>query len=267
MQKAKLTDFTLAFDECGSGVPLLFIHGYPLSRRLWGSQLTNLSDTFRVLTPDLRGHGDSESGDKPHSMEQLAQDCFDFTSALGIRNPFRVCGLSMGGYIVMGMLRLHPERLAAVILTATRSAADTPEARTNRQKTTRLVQEHGTSPIISSMLPRLLSPQTTDNRPDLVNQVHDIMVSIKASTVIKDLKGLMTRPDSTSYLAALSKPVLIIHGADDQIVPLAEAQSLQQTIPNAQLAVLPDAGHLPNLEQPELFNIAVRNFLKGIPDE
>lgn len=267
MQKIKLSDFTLAFDESGSGPPLLLIHGYPLNRHLWQSQLTGLADTVRVIAPDLRGHGDSETGNQSHTMEQLAQDCFDFITAVRIQQQLVICGLSMGGYVAMAMLRLHPERIAAVIFTATRPAADTLEARANRQKSIQLVQEQGTAPIISSMLPRLLSPETNSNRPDLASQAHEVMISIKTSTVIKDLEGLMTRPDSTLDLASLVKPVLIIHGADDQIVPVAEAQALQQTISGAQLVILPAAGHLPNLEQPALFNHAVRTFLKSIPYE
>jgi 3-oxoadipate enol-lactonase len=267
MRKIKLSDFTLAYDESGSGLPLLLIHGYPLNRHLWQSQLSGLVDTARVIAPDLRGHGDSGMGNADHSMTQLAQDCFDFVAALGIQQPFAVCGLSMGGYIAMAMLRLHPERLAAAIFTATRSAADSSEVKDSRQKSIQLVQEQGAAPIISTMLPRLLSPQTTENRHDIVNQAHEVMASIKAITVIKDLEGLMTRPDSTPDLASLTKPVLIVHGADDQIVPLAEAQALQQTISGAQLVILPAAGHLLNLEQPALFNNAVQTFLKSIPYE
>jgi pimeloyl-ACP methyl ester carboxylesterase len=232
---------------------------------LWEQQFINLSDSFRILNPDLRGHGDSESGKKSHSMDQLAQDCFDFFTALNIQQPFAVCGLSMGGYIAMAMLRLHPERLAAVILTATRSAADTPDVRASRQKSIQLIQEQGVAPIVNSMLPRLLSPHTIKNNPGLVNHVQEIVTSIKSSTAIKDLQGLMTRPDSTNDLAKISIPVLILHGADDQIVPLPEAQSMQHMIPGAQLTILQNAGHLPNLEQPEQFNHAVRTFLKGLP--
>lgn len=263
-----LPDHTTLACEChGNGAPLLFIHGYPLSRRLWERQWLALSDFAQVIAPDLRGHGDSQPGQAPHTMEQFAQDCFDLLDVLGIASPVHICGLSMGGYVAMAMLRLQPERIASLILTATRAAADTPEAKASRDASIKLVQEQGVEPIIAGMLPRLLSPHSLADRPDLVSLARQIMSAVPASTVIKDLQGLKERRDSTRLLAGSSAPVLIIHGADDQIVPLAEAQTLQQTIPNAQLTVLPKAGHLPNLEQPALFNQAICRFLESLSHE
>jgi len=200
-------------------------------------------------------------------MEILAQDCFTLLEKLGISAPVYVCGLSMGGYIAMAMLRMHPERIAGLILTATRSAADTPEAKTNRDKSILLAQSLGAKPIIDNMLPHLLSPKSLAGRPEIVQTAHEIMSSISVNTIIKDLLGLKERPDSTSLLAGSTQPMLIIHGSDDQIVPLAEAQTLQQTIPNAQLTILPDAGHLLNMEQPGLFNAAIRLFIQRISNE
>jgi len=265
MYKAKLTNFTFAYEQHGRGLPLLFIHGYPLNRFLWKPQWTGLSDVARIIVPDLRGHGNSEAGPAPYSMDSFAQDCFELISALSISSPFVVCGLSMGGYIAMAMLRLHPERIAGLILTATRSASDTPEAKAGRDQSIQLVQEQGTRPVIEGMLSRLLSPKSLTNRPEIITQARQIMASLPASTIIKDLQGLKERPDSTALLASSTQPTLIIHGKDDQIVPLAEAQNLQNTIPGAQLVVVPDAGHLLNLEQPDLFNAAIRQFLKSIP--
>ena len=267
MPKVKLTDFTLAYELRGAGLPLLFIHGYPLNRHLWQAQLVGLSDAARSLSPDLRGHGDSTSGSAAHSMHQLAQDCFELITLLGITQPFVVCGLSMGGYIAMAMLRIHPKSVAGLILTATRSTADTPEVKASRDKSIQLAQQEGSGPIIEAMLPRLLSPKTLASHPELTSQAKHIMASISVSTIVKDLQGLKERPDSTPLLTALTQPTLIIHGADDQIVPLADAQALEKTIPGSQLVVLPAAGHLPNLEQPSLFNDAVRQFLKSIPNE
>ena len=206
IKKLRLLDFNLAYEERGSGLPLLLIHGYPLNRHLWHPQLTGLADSVRVIAPDLRGHGDSEMGIASHSMTQLALDCFDFVAALNIQKPFVVCGLSMGGYIAMAMLRLHPERIAAAIFTATRSDADTPEGKVSRQQSIGLVREKGTEPIISSMLPRLLSPQTLVSHPELVHQAREIMSSISVSSVIKDLEGLKIAPIPLQILPLSPSP-------------------------------------------------------------
>jgi 3-oxoadipate enol-lactonase len=267
MPTVKLSDINICFEQHGSGPPLLFIHGYPLHRQLWEGQWTALADAAQVIVPDLRGHGESEPGVAPHTMQNLAQDCFDLLDNLGISAPLLVCGLSMGGYIAMAMLRSHPERIAGLILTATRSEADTPEVKANRDQSILLAKTQGAKPIIDSMLPRLLSPKSFASRPEIVQTAYEIMSLISVNTMIKDLLGLKERLDSTSLLAASTQPMLIIHGADDQIVPLAEAQALQQIIPDAQLTILPDAGHLLNLEQPGLFNAAIRQFIRRASDE
>lgn len=267
MPDIQLSDFSLAYEQHGSGLPLLFIHGYPLHRFLWEPQWTDLSTAAQVIVPDLRGHGGSGPGEAPHSMEVLAKDCLDLLTALNVASPVVVCGLSMGGYIVMEMQRIDPQRIAGLILAATRSSADSPEGKANRDKSIQLAQEQGSSPIIESMLPRLLAPRNFATRPDLVNRVKQIMASISTSTIIKDLQGMKERQDLTKLLATSQKPTLIIHGADDQIVPLTEAHVLSQTIPGAHFIALPDAGHLLNLEQPDQFNLAVRQFIKSIPYE
>ncbi len=206
MPTVKLSDVNICFEEHGSGPPLLFIHGFPLHRQLWEGQWNALADAAQVIAPDLRGHGESESGVVPHTMQNLAQDCFDLLGELGISAPLYVCGLSMGGYIAMAMLRLHPERIAGLILTATRSAADTPEARTNRDKSILLAQTQGPRPIIDSMLPRLLSPKSLAGRPEIVQTAHEIMSSISVNTIIKDLLGLKERPDLPPSWLLLPNP-------------------------------------------------------------
>jgi 3-oxoadipate enol-lactonase len=267
MLSVKLSDFSISYEDHGTGPSLLFIHGYPLHRQLWAGQSENLSDIARVIVPDLRGHGDSGAGFAPHTMETFARDCFDLTEKLGISAPLIVCGLSMGGYIAMAMLCMHPERIAGLILTATRSAADSSEARANRDKAIQLAQTQGAKPIIDSILPRMLSQKTLASRPEIVHNAHEIMSAISVDTIIKDLQGMKERPDSTALLAKSSQATLIIHGEDDQIVPLAEAQALQQVIPRAKLTVIPEAGHLLNLEQPHLFNAAIQKFIRNLANE
>ena len=267
MPTVHLSDFALTYEQRGSGLPLLFIHGYPLHRFLWEPQWTSLSAVAQIIVPDLRGHGESEPGEAPHSMDVLAKDCFDLITALGITSPVVVCGLSMGGYIAMAMQRIEPQRIAGLILAATRSSADSPEGKASREKSIHLAQEKGSGPIIEGMLPRILAPRNIATRPDLVNHVKQIMASIPTTTIIKDLQGMIERPDSTKLLAISSKPTLIIHGADDQIVPLKEAHALSQIIPGAQFIALPEAGHLLNLEQPDQFNLAVSQFIESIPYE
>jgi pimeloyl-ACP methyl ester carboxylesterase len=252
------------YSDNGSGIPLFLIHGYPLSRALWEPQITGLADVARVLALDLRGHGGSDVGPESYSMSVLADDCRRLLDTLGIAQPVVLGGLSMGGYIVFEFYRKYPQRIAGLILAATRAGADSPEAKANRDKAATTAREKGVGAIVETMLPKILSQKSCQTRPELVTRVREMMASTSLAAVLGDLAAMRDRVDSTAMLAQIDKPTLILHGADDQLIPPAEAQAAGATIPDARLQILPDAGHLLNLEQPEAFNEAVRGFLSSI---
>jgi pimeloyl-ACP methyl ester carboxylesterase len=253
----------IAYDKVGNGTPLLFIHGYPLSRKIWKPQLSALSDLATVLSIDLRGHGESFPFDPPYSMDCLADDCKALLDANGIKVPSIICGLSMGGYVALAFFRKYPHSVKALILTSTRASADTPQGKTNREVTIKDVQEHGLSVIAEGMLPKVVSPVTLSFNPQLVSSIREIMLETSVQGVIGASQGMRDRPDSTSLLYRMYFPVLVIQGADDQIIPLPEAQEMKAKIPNATLAIIPNAGHLLNMEQPDIFNQAVRKFIRN----
>jgi pimeloyl-ACP methyl ester carboxylesterase len=114
------------------------------------------------------------------------------------------------------------------------------------------------------MLPKVLSPKTYGRKPELVETVRKIMESTPMEAILGDLTGMKERPDSLQTLEDVKLPALILHGADDQIIPVQEAEAMQRAIPGSQIEILPNAGHLLNLEQPEMFNHAVRRFLGEI---
>jgi 3-oxoadipate enol-lactonase len=254
----------MAYESQGQGTPLLFIHGFPLNRRMWEPQMQSLSHHARVLAPDLRGHGDSEPIEGPYSMDMLADDCVALLDALDIQQPAVVCGHSMGGYITLAMYRRYPERICGLILAATRAGADSPEGKAKRDKAIAQAENDGTAAIASAMLPKLMSPKTYDTKPDLVNQVDNLMTSTSVHGIVGALEGMKSRPDSTPLLSKIDVPTLIIHGEEDQLIPPQEAQSMHTAISDSTIYLTPSAGHLPNLEQPERFNQAVREFMEKL---
>jgi pimeloyl-ACP methyl ester carboxylesterase len=251
----------MAYEAKGSGVPLLLIHGYPLSREIWRPQLEGLAEIARVIAPDLRGFGESQAVQGIYAMDRLAQDCLELLDHLKITKPAMVCGHSMGGYVTFAFFRRYPERVRALVLTSTRAAPDSPEAKANREKAVATAREKGAGAIAEAMLPRLLSPRTQEGKPELVARVRQIMESSSVDGIAGALLGMRDRPDSGPTLSKIDKPTLILHGIDDPLIPLAEAQAMQAAIQGAQLHSLPKAGHLPSLEQPELFNRYVREFM------
>jgi 3-oxoadipate enol-lactonase len=258
---ATVNQLSLAYDEQGSGVPVLWVHGYPLNKTMWKPQLEGLADVTRGLAIDLRGHGESQAAPGVYTMDLLADDCAAFLDVLGIHQPVILAGLSMGGYVCMAFCRRHADRLAGLILCATRAHADSAEGKQNRTNSAALAQERGVPATVSGLQNKLMAPLSYDRRPDLVEMVKTMTESTSLEGVVGDLLGMRDRPDSLSTLAAFEPPALVLHGADDQIIPVSEAEEMQATLPNARLTILPQAGHLLNLEQPQAFNAAVRNFL------
>jgi 3-oxoadipate enol-lactonase len=254
----------LAYDLIGQGLPLLFIHGYPLNRKIWQPQLSDLSDITRLISIDLRGHGESFPFEPPYSMELLAEDCMWILEMLKVKTPIIVCGLSMGGYIAFALYRKYPEIFKALILTSTRAGSDSPEGKVNRDRAVQNVRDHGVAMIVESMLPKLVSPTTLSSKPGLVKSIKEIMLETSVQGVVGASLGMRDRLDSTELLSQITCPTLIIQGADDQLIPVQESQVMEKYIPSSHLLIIPGAGHLPNMEQPDRYNQAIRHFINSL---
>jgi pimeloyl-ACP methyl ester carboxylesterase len=261
--RISLPDFTLAYDDRGDGQPLLFIHGYPLSRRLWAPQVEGLSHHARIITFDLRGHGESDPAPGPYNVDLLAGDCAALLDALGTNRRVIICGLSMGGYIAFAFLRNYPQQVAGLVLASTRAGADSPDSRLARKNAMLLAQEEGPDAIAAGMLLKMFAPDTYALQPELVETARRMMETTSLNGVLGDLAALMDRPDSTPDLPSIAVPTLVIHGDADQIT-VSEARAMAAAIPGAQLSVLPAAGHLLNMEQPDAFNHAILAFMHSM---
>jgi 3-oxoadipate enol-lactonase len=237
------------------------VHGYPFDHMLWQSQMGALSDIAQVIAPDLRGFGQSDAPGGIYTMEAYADDLAAQLDTLKIERAV-VCGLSMGGYIALAVWKKYASRVCGLILADTRAGADAPAARQTRLDTVEQVKQHGSKPAADAMLPRLLTEATRQSRPDLVEFAHAMMLRQSPAGVIGAQLGMAERPDSTPALPTINVPTLAVFGDQDVITPAeTEGRNLAAAIPGAQLVVIPNAGHLANLEQPEAFNVAVREYL------
>lgn len=261
--RLKLPDYSTEAEDLGSREPLLFIHAFPLNRTLWDPQFNELSDVARVLSFDLRGFGGADPVGA-ESVAQLAEDCNAFLDAMRVTRPVTLCGLSLGGYVAFAFYRKYPERVRALVLAATRAGADSDEGKANRDRLAAAVQAGGPSAAVEAMLPKMFAPRTYETQPRLVESARAMMLAASAPGIVGALRALRDRPDSTPTLAEIKVPALILHGTDDQLIGLAEAEKMRDGIDGARLQVLPDSGHLLNLEQPALFNDAVRDFVWGL---
>jgi pimeloyl-ACP methyl ester carboxylesterase len=270
MRRVEFDNLSLACEDEGKGIPIVCIHGYPLNRQIWQPQWEGLASSVRVIAPDLRNHGDSlirgnsVSGGVIHSMDLLADDLAHMLDAMSLSQPVVINGLSMGGYVAFALIRNYPRKVRGLILTATRARPDSVEEKANRLKAIQLAQTQGVAPIVDGMLGRLVSPKTTSGKPGLAQSIREIMLSNTVEGVIGDLRGMMDRPDARPPLPEIRVPVLILVGKDDQIIPIEEAQAMNDLIPDSRLEIIEDAGHLLNMEQPALYNRIVRSFIQSL---
>jgi pimeloyl-ACP methyl ester carboxylesterase len=244
---------------------LLLVHGFPFHAGMWRPQLDAPPPGWRVIAPDLPGFGGSAPvAAEALTMDDAADQLALLVNTLGLERVV-LAGLSMGGYVSFALLRRYPALVRALVLCDTRAGVDTEETRRGRRQAAARVLSAGTAGFVGDMLPKLLSPASRQRRPGVEAEVRDIMDSAPAAAVAAALHGMADRQDSTPLLRAVTVPALVIVGADDGITPPAEAEGMARDIPGATLEVVPDAGHLPNLENPEAFDRALHRFLATLP--
>ena len=258
--KARINGIDLAYSDEGQGQPIVFLHAFPLNRSMWNPQIRGLKNNFRIITIDLRGHGESEAPMWRYSLGQFAEDIKGLLEHLGISKAAFV-GLSMGGYILFTLYRKYPSLFNALVLADTRATADTPEAKATRFSMAQIAYKRGSSTIAELMLPKLLGSTSLDHRQDLVEQLRHMITANEISGIVGDLMAMEERPDSTPLLRDLKIPTLVIVGEEDVASPPEEVQGMAEHIPGAKFTIIPEAGHVSNLDQPKLFNQSIREFL------
>jgi 3-oxoadipate enol-lactonase len=255
---------TLHYSEVGQGTPLVLLHGFPLSSAIWHEQQQELSDNFRVITPDLRGHGRSPAPAGVYEMELLARDVLALLDSLLVKKAV-IMGHSMGGYVALAAWKLAPERFLALGLIASQAGADTEEARQGRFKMAEKVAADGSKVVAEAMLFKLFSPDLPGGSP-IINQVGQMILNTPTAGIIGALKGMAGRADSGPLLPKLNMPVLILAGDKDQIIPLEKTKAMATAVATAALRTIANAGHMPMLEQPQATTTAVRDFLSAVDE-
>lgn len=265
MPTVNIRGVRIAYEEAGEGLPIIFIHGFPLSRRMWSPQISTLSKKYRVIALDLRGFGESDKPPGPYSIEDFADDVASLMLELDAA-PGVVAGHSMGGYISFQLIRKHSKQVQSLILTNTRAEADSEEKKKSRLALMEKIRREGKDRFLDESAARLLSPQNA-KKADLVRQVRGFMEGCTEETLIATLKALAERPDNTELLKKIKVPTLIVAGDEDQIVPVESAIFMARTIPNAAISLIKGTGHLSNFENPKEFNNAIDKFLSSLTQD
>ncbi len=231
---------------------------------MWREQVEFLTARgYRCLAPDLRGMGEHGFGGEVASMPDMARDVAALMDELKIDQAV-VCGLSMGGYVAFEITHLFPGRVRALVLAGTRAPADNEQEKAARAQQAETMLRAGMVPISLATLPKLLAPKTHRDKPEVVKRVRRMIVNSDPRGAAAAQRGMAARRDYVEDLARITVSTLIIVGRDDPIRPVKDAEFMHERIRNSRLEIIDDAAHLTNMEQPDVFNAAMLDFLRKL---
>ena len=252
------------YDDSGVGdIPIVFIHGFPFDKSMWEPQINYFKLNYRVISYDIRGYGKTTSDDRVLDMNLFADDLIIFLDALHIDKAV-VCGLSMGGYVLLNSLNRYPEKFAAVILSDTQCIGDSMETKDKRKKAILSIKESGLTDFASAFVKNIFFKDSYDENMKIINKIENIILSTSSQTVVGTLNALAERKDMCFYLSEILIPALILVGEEDTLTPPAQAQRMKDNIPGSKLFIIPKAGHMANIEQPEVFNELLVEYAEDI---
>jgi 3-oxoadipate enol-lactonase len=272
-----------AFDDSGNGTAIVFLHGFPFNRSMWTEQMEFLSaHGYRAVAPDLRGLGDMsdklqfvadpEGGETERqaeacrtitTMDDMARDVAALMDELKIDRAV-ICGLSMGCYVAFEFVYLFPSRIRALVLAGARAGGPDKAEKKSREKQARRVLVEGMDFAVESISKSLLAEATLKEKPEVVDRIREMALHTDPRGDAAAQRGMATRRDYSGDLTNISVPTLIIAGSEDGVRTPEDAEFIHGRIRNSRLEIIDDAGHLMNMEQPEIFNHKLLIFLELI---
>lgn len=263
MPTKQIRGIKMGYEDTGAGVPLVFVHGHPFDRSMWREQTTAFSSKYRIISPDLRGYGESEAVADKTMLEEFARDLAALLDELKT-DDIVLCGLSMGGQILFEFYRLFPQRVRALVLADTFAQLDDEERKQARFDTAERLLRDGMHDYAEEVLPKMIAPATIQKQPEVAAHVLTMMRGTSPKGAAAALRGRAERPDYTPLLPQINVPTFIVVGSHDEFTPVADAEFMRDRIRGSKMAIVEGAGHMPNLENPAEFNRVVDEFLKTL---
>ena len=254
MPGARLNGIEIAYDVAGRGQPVLLTHGYSDTRRIWDGQCQALSDRYRVITWDMRGHGQTDSPEDParYSVDATVGDMRALLQHLGVLRGV-IGGLSLGGHVSLAFALAHPGMARALVICDSGPGYRNAEARAGWN-----ARAHERAAELESKGLEALAGRSREMREAMGHHR-------SAQGLAHAARGMLAQEGShvIDGLGSIRVPTLIIVGDRDQPF-LAPCEYMAKKIPGARLEVIPGAGHSSNLDQPEIFNRVLRTFLESL---
>jgi 3-oxoadipate enol-lactonase len=255
----------IALDVMGQGPLMLFLHGIGGNRSNWHLQLPAFAAHFTAAAWDARGYGLSDDYVGALDFGDFSADLLRVLDHFAARKAY-LCGLSMGGRIAQEFVARHPDRVAALVLCDTFAGDDNADARASRSQTVEEFVESRIRPFLDGADPaeraktsagRLMSPKRSE---DALRRAVAASAGIRVESYIKTVRASATF-NRVAELAGIRVPTLLLFGAEDPLTPPRVGEYMRERIAGSRLVVIPDAGHMTNLEQPDAFNRSVLEFL------
>ena len=263
----KVNEIEIYFTDSGKGdIPIIFIHGFPFDKSIWKPQEEFLNLFYRVITYDIRGYGNSIVDKKNPTIDLYADDLISFMNAMHIEKAI-VCGLSMGGYILLNAVNRYPDKFEALILADTQCIADSSEVKEKRKTTIQQIEDKGLEDFAKAFVGNVFCRESLVNKSEIVGQIQNIILSTQPESITGTLSALAGRVETCSILNNIKIPVLILCGREDNVTPLKQSEFLQNSLPGSVFHIIDKAGHLSNLEQPDIFNKYIKEFITGISNQ
>jgi 3-oxoadipate enol-lactonase len=251
------TLYTLGYSDAGHGAPVFFFHPFPLNRHAWDAQVAALAPEHRVLALDFPGFGESGTPPAGLTLSSVAANASRLLRGLGLTRV-SVVGLSMGGYLALELAAQDTGLVERLVLADTRAGADSPEGAAGRERFAKRAEKEGVGWVADEMLPKLLRRRPD---PDVSRQVAAAIARAAPSGVAAAQRAMASRADHRGTLEKLRMPVLVLTGSEDALISPQESVHMVEMLPQGRLEVVPGAGHLSNLEEPDTFNRALVSFL------
>jgi 3-oxoadipate enol-lactonase len=263
-RQINVNGISTCYDDFGKAqMPIIFIHGFPFDKSSWQPQMAFFKRTHRVIAYDIRAFGASTAGNEKASIPLFADDLVKFMDAMEIDKAI-VCGLSMGGYILLDAVQRYAARFEAIILSDTQCIADEEATRAKRKQTILDIGETGLMPFAEGFVKNIFTQTSLDNKNEWVETIKNIILSTPVETVTATLSALAERSEMCSSLKLIDAPTLILCGREDKVTPIAQSEFMHREIVNSTLHIIDKAGHLSNLEQSDEFNSQILDFISGI---
>lgn len=254
----------ISYHDSGTGPVILFLHSFGHNKNLWYPQLTHFLELgYRVIAPDMPGHGESSFDPANHTVDSIAESSIELLGKLGVTRAV-IVGISIGGYILLKMMARRPDLFSGMVMICTKAEADTDEIKARRRAQIDNIRNNGLQSFVETTAPKRVGPRVVTERPWVVDWIKLMNYTVSAEANAATLEAMALKQDDTATLPKITVPALILSGSEDIFIPKESPHNLHKGIKNSVHHVIQGAGHVASLENPTEVNRHMEKFVKSI---